>query len=69
MTQAICRQNVKYNHRWAIKWMRRQSGGANGGGICIPMDLGTYNNFIKHKIRVNNVFYSWHSLFVDKYEI
>jgi hypothetical protein len=28
-----------------------------GGGICIPMDPGTYDNFIKHKIHVNNVFY------------
>jgi len=43
--------------------------GANGSSICIPMDLGTHNNFIKHKIDVNNVFYSWHSLFVDKHEI
>jgi hypothetical protein len=49
---------MKYNHSQAVKWMQRQCGGSNGGGICIPMDLGTYDNFIKHKIDVNNVFYS-----------
>jgi hypothetical protein len=39
--------NLEENHRWAVKWMQRRSDGPNGGGICIPKDLGTYNNFIK----------------------
>jgi len=60
---------MKYNHSQAIKWMQWWSGGANSGGTCIPMYLGTYNNFVKHKGDVNNMFYSWYSLFVDKHEI
>jgi hypothetical protein len=40
------------------RYQRRRSSGASGSGICIPMNPGTHNNFIKHKIDVNNVFYS-----------
>ena len=60
---------LEYNHSQAVKWMQQWSRGTNSGGTCIPMDLGTYNNFIKHIIDVNNVFYPLHSLFVDKHEI
>ena len=47
-----------------ILWMRQWSGGPNGGGICTPMDMGTYNYFIKYN--ANTVFYSLHTLCGDK---
>jgi hypothetical protein len=40
-----------------IKQLQRGGVGANGGGICIQTDLGTYNNFIKQLTNCNNVFY------------
>ena len=36
-------------------------GGLNGGGICTPMDLGTYHNFIKDWMHSNTVFYSFNT--------
>ena len=41
----------------------------NGGGICTPTDLGTYNYFIKYWINANTVFYSLHTLCGDKLRI
>jgi len=35
--------------------MQQWSGGTNGSSTYIPMDLGTYNNFIKHRITVREL--------------
>ena len=39
---------------------------ANSGGICTPMDLGTWNYFIEFWTSFNNVLYALHSLFVEQ---
>ena len=38
------KENSEYNNRTVVKWSQWLSGSVNGGGICIPMDLGIYNN-------------------------
>jgi len=43
-----------------IKQPQRGNGGVNGSSICIPMDLGTYNNFIKLLTNFDSVFYPLH---------
>jgi len=33
-----------------IKQPQRGGGGVNGNGICIPTDLGTYNDLSSHSL-------------------
>jgi hypothetical protein len=55
----MCWKNSEYNNRMASNQPQR-GGGANSGGICIPTDLGTYNNFIKPLTNLDSVFYPLH---------
>jgi hypothetical protein len=43
------KENSEYNNRMVAKWSQWHSGGVNGNGICIPMDLGIYNNLSSPK--------------------
>ena len=56
----MCWKNSEYNNRTASNQPQRGGGGANSGGICIPTDLGTYNNFIKPFTNFNRVLYPLH---------
>jgi len=56
----LLKKNSEYNSRTVIKQLQRGDGGVNGSSICIPMDLGTYNNFIKPLTNFDSVFYPLH---------